>query len=73
MKINPITLTSITSMLQEGFEEELERLLVAPQLWVPRKLQKTHNERNGRYVNSIFNELGAYYVWRAYRMESLSY
>jgi hypothetical protein len=39
----------------------------------PRKVASRHRDRKRRYVNDIFNELGPYYVRRAYRMEPASF
>jgi hypothetical protein len=38
-----------------------------------RKKGHVHRKRKRKYVNDIFNELGPYYVRRAYRMESTSF
>lgn len=39
----------------------------------PKKVASTHRNRKRKYVNDIFNELGPYYVRRAYRMEPASF
>jgi DDE superfamily endonuclease len=38
-----------------------------------RKVSNIHRGRKRKYVNDIFNELGPYYVRRAYRMEAASF
>jgi DDE superfamily endonuclease len=39
----------------------------------PKRVVKPHRNRKRKYVNDIFNELGPYYVRRAYRMEPASF
>ena len=68
-------MATITSALLEGYSEELEGddETDPDEAWHPKKLRKTHNGRERRYINSIFKELGPHYVRRAYRMESPSF
>ena len=75
MKYSNLSMATITSALLEAYSEELEGddETDPDEAWHPKKLRKTHNGRERRYINSIFKELGPHYVRRAYRMESPSF
>ena len=59
---------SATVLDGDGDEEEKDS-----ELWPPKKKRKTHNDRQRRYINSIFKELTPPFVRRAYRMDAPSF
>lgn len=72
MKLSTRALVTIASVILEDElidEEDTEDETEAEALWYPEKLRNSHRQRKRRYVNSIFFELGPYYVKRAYRMD----
>ena len=69
MKLDKHALGLITvALLEEDLEED------AHATWTPKKERRSHSQRVvRRYVNSIFQELGPYYVRRAYQMHAPSF
>lgn len=64
MLFDPRTIGYVAAAVDDIFGEELT---------ARKKRRKTHNKRSRRYVNSIFQELGAGMTRRAYRMHARSF
>ena len=75
MRFDPQTVALIAAAVQESFPDEFEGEEEGQdeELMRPKKLRKTHNSRNRRFVNSIFTEMGIDMTRRAYRMHATSF
>ena len=75
MKISSLAVATIAqALIEEEYddlieEEEVEDDTDLPLKQAKSRVQRSHNGRKRRFINSIFTELGPYYVVRAYRMD----